>query len=572
MRVGIVAFTSGLAPLFRSKTITSGWRDVNTKFNFDSSFRSLFNLTLLRLTPLSRNPLSQQRSLVPRTANMANNNSFNFDFNRIASLEQSNTQTQTALNNLEQTVVRLEREVNDQKAARKKLEEELQRARLAEKVARDALNQLRSTNVMSQDATESKEKEDAPKNEQPEASKDPTVEMPPARDGYTWVEDKYIQEMVKRLDDLKKHQGMVEEQMRIFQKRHEENSARLKDSNTRNEEQLEDLREMRSEIDKSHKKIGDQQQQILDADQKHQQILDAAAHRAKVELDTAHSDLNIHKDRIHDLEKELQQKTEKVSTTNDALVKAEKDNGKLLQEAKEWTDKTAYLTEVNDTLLEDIKKSNSEHEAVAHERDELKLSLAEAESALADITAAEVASRDSHNLLARRMQEAADTTHEDTVSLQKNFDNVLSQMDDLKKEVAMKDFTIARQEKRIRDLMQERDNERAPPRATPHKSLAEELEMADFGQQSESDESSEPALSGAPDQLQLSGVTGVSTAPDQRRSRPSFDLLYAITVALLCLFLRASGKLKAWEGANGVGFGEGYGGKFAYEGAFNGYN
>jgi hypothetical protein len=230
---------------------------------------------------------------------MANNTSYNFDFNRVATLEASNatlqesyTQLLATVNKFEQTVARLEHEANDQKAAHKKVEKELQRAHLAEKVARDALTQLRSSHIMSQDTTGSKEKEAALKKEQSEASKDPPAETP--RDGYTWVEDRYIQEMVKRLEALEKHKGMVEEQMRIYQKRNEDHIAHLK-------EQREDLCEMQSEIDKSHKRIGDQQDQLDYADQKHQQILNAAAHDLKVELDTAHADLKTRKGRIDDL-------------------------------------------------------------------------------------------------------------------------------------------------------------------------------------------------------------------------------------------------------------------------------
>lgn len=593
---------------------------MNTKFNLESAFRSLFNPSLLRLyTFVPKTPLSQFRSLVPRTANMANNNSYNFDFNRIASLEASQAALQDSQNDIrakyETVVAKLERELDDQKTARKKVEKELQHSRLAEKIARDALAQLRSSHIMSQDATGSKEKEAALKKEQSEASKDPPIETP--RDGYTWVEDRYIQEMVKRLEALEKHKGMVEEQMRIYQKRNEDQIVRLK-------ENRDDLCQMQSEIDKSHKKIGDQQDQLYYADQKYQQILNAAAHDLNVELDTARADLKTRKGRIDDLEKELQQKTEKASIAYDGLAKAEEDKGKLLQEAKEWTEKTTYLTEVNNALLEDIKKSNNQNEAVAHERDELKLSLAEAENALADITAAETASRDTHTLLAKKMQETADITHEDRASLQKNFDDVLCQMDDLKKEAAMKDFTIARKDKKIRDLMQE-DADRAT--VTPQggffgtKSLAEELSATGYEEQGSEtdDERSEPepaalqlsavtgsstapvpspspspaiplqlsAVSGistapVPDPApQLSAVTGVSTAPvrgapdvsslSQLRSHPT-PSLYAIIAVVLYLYLQVSSKLQAWEGANGVSFGEGYGGKFAYKGAYEGYN
>lgn len=528
---------------------------------------------------------------------MANNNSFNFDFNRVATLEASLVTLQNSQNDLltkfEATTAKLEREINDQKAARKNVEKELQRSQLAEKIARDALTQLRSTQIMSQDATGSKEKADTLKKEQPEASKDAPVET--SRDGYTWVEDKYIQEMVKRLETLEKHKGTVEEQMRVFQKRLKDRDASLKDSKTRNEEQREDLREMHTEIQKAHNKIGELQDQLHHADQKHQQVLHAAAHNAKVELDTAHASLNTHKDRIEELKKELRQKTTEVSTATNELAKAEKDKGKLQKEAKEWTEKTTYLTEVNEALLEDVKKSNSQNEAVTHERDELKVSLAEAENALADITAAEVASRGSHTLLAKKVQDSADITAEDSESLQKNIDDVLSQMGELQRELAMKDYTILRKDKKIRDLMKEDYNR---PLATPQEtlfglSLADELGTTDFEEQSSEtdDERSEPepaalqlsavsGLSSAPvpsPTPQLSAVTSVSTDPvgcapavssPSRRRSPFF----ATIAAGLYLYLQVSSKLQAWEGANGVGFGEGYGGKFVYDGAFKGYN
>lgn len=572
---------------------------MNSTFNLDSAFRSLFNLSHLRLYTFVPEFLchNQQRSPVPRTTKMVNNNSSNFDFNRVATLEASLATLQNSQNDLltkfEATTAKLERELDDQKAARKNVEKELQRSRLAEKIARDALTQLRSTQIMSQDATGSKEKANTLKKEQPEASKDAPVEM--SRDGYTWVEDKYIQEMVKRLETLEKHKGAVEEQMRIFQKRLKDGDARLKDSKTRNEEQREDLREMHTEIQKAHKKIGELQDQLHHADQKHQQVLDAAAHDAKVELDTAHASLNTHKDRIDELKKELRQKTTEVSTATNELVKAEKDKGKLQQEAKEWTEKTTYLTEVNKALLEDVNKSNSHNEAVDHEHDELKVSLAEAENALADITAAEAASRGSHTLLAKKVQESAGITAEDNESLQKNIDDFLSQVGELQRELAMKDYTISRKDKKIRDLMKEDYNR---PLATPQESffglsLADELGATDFEEQSSEtdDERSEPEpaalqlsavsdLSSAPvpsPTPQLSAVTSVSTVPvggapavssPSRRRSPFF----ATIAATLYLYLQVSSKLQAWECANGVSFGEGYGGKFAYDGAFKGYN
>jgi chromosome segregation ATPase len=501
---------------------------------------------------------------------MTNNNSPNFDFNRLASLEASNAGLQNAYNNLqnshtsvlnkvnkfEQTVARLEHETNAERAARKKAEKELQRAQIAEKVARQALAQLRNTHVTSQDPMGSEEKGHSSRKKQSEESQNAPVDA--LSDGYTQVEKD------KRLEHLEKHIGLVEEQMRKYQKRLEETRVDL-------EEKIEDLRDMQNEIDRSHKQIDDLHDQLECSSQKHQEILDAATRDTKVELATAHADLKTHKDQIQQLKQELQQKTTEASSAKDGIAKAENDRSKMLHEAKELTEKTAYLAELNNELLEDIKESNSQREAVFHERDELKSSLAEVEHALAEISAAEAANRDSYTLLEKEVQHTADLTHEDRVGLQKNIEDVLAQMSELQKEVAAKNFTITMKEKRIRELMQERDNKNADqatltPRSSSFgiMSLEDELNAVDFEQDSESEVTD----------LQLSVVTDISIAPvngaapdvspDQGRSLSPPGLLYAIAVAALFLHLQVSSKLQAWEGANGVGFGEGYGGKFVY--------
>lgn len=378
---------------------------------------------------------------------MSNTNPFIFTGLNVPQLPSSDASLRAELARSKQTVTMLQRELREAKDANsvaralvnaknqvQEAQRETKRAQIAESIAREALTSLNKSRKQQE--------------EKRSMSQDLTVYQ------------EAVDELRRQLAEAQKNCG----------------------------ELAAELETCKDDLDGATKRLRD----TIGIDTHYEAIEEIKA-QCLAEVDTAKNAQKI----VQEQQQDLLEIKERLSIAEAELEKSKRsakafsiDNAQYDKTLNEQKDLIAYLSGLNDKLVVDITEKEAKRKALAHERDSFELKFTETLLALKDSEESEAKAR---NDLEHFKEETADAAHglsEQKEGLQGEVDEIIKQVNDHARDIAMKDALIEnleREKKLLENQVEEaeslnsaRDNTGRPPTyrnfsIVSTRSLADEL-------------------------------------------------------------------------------------------------